>query len=31
MIDIELIEAKIDIILTNLSYLETVCSGDKTE
>ncbi|MFO8077083.1 MAG: DUF86 domain-containing protein, partial [Thermoplasmatota archaeon] len=31
MIDEELIEAKIDIILTNYSYLETVRSTDKTD
>ena len=30
MIDEEIIESKIDIILTNLSYLETVRSSDKT-
>lgn len=30
MIDEEIIEAKIDIILMNLSYLETVRSSDKT-
>ncbi len=31
MIDEELIETKIDIILTNYSYLETVRSSDKTD
>ena len=30
MIDEEIIESKIDIILTNLSYLETVRLSDKT-